>query len=410
MPGSDLRRRSRNGPIRSANWRALVGSRPRLDRGRPHLAEGVAAAEQARGGPVEDRPQLGEVVLDRGPGQGDPGGGGMVRSARAVEERAFLTCWASSATTRSQAIAPSAVGVAAHGAVGGQHEAGVGAARGTGRVEVARPPPWKRRTRDPGGEAADLGLPVAEQAGRADDQGRARRRRGSVPVQVQRDEGDGLAQSHVVGQAAAEAEAGQRGQPGQAVPLVVPQLRPRAPAAGAPAPSWPRRPAARAPSAATRRPRPGCRGAGRCPARPARCRSARRRSHGWGRRCAAAACGPCARWRGRRPSSHRAASAAVRRRRPARPSRPRSGPRRAARAASGRRRPSRDRAAGPGAAPRAAPARSPDPGPAGGGGRPGRARWSRSGPGRGCGATARRRPGRRARRPRPPAGSRGPRR
>ena len=76
---------------------------PGLDRRGPDLAEGVAAAEQPGGRPVEDRPQLGEVVLHRGAGQRDPGPrSGCARSARAVEERAFLTCCASSATTRSQ--------------------------------------------------------------------------------------------------------------------------------------------------------------------------------------------------------------------------------------------------------------------------------------------------------------------
>ena len=45
----------------------------RLDRRRPGLAEGVAAAEQPGDRPVEDRPELGQVVLDRGAGQRDPG-------------------------------------------------------------------------------------------------------------------------------------------------------------------------------------------------------------------------------------------------------------------------------------------------------------------------------------------------
>ena len=91
MPGSDLRRRSRNGPIRSGELpRPCVGLEPGLDRRGPDLAEGLPAAEQPGARPVEDRPQLGEVVLDGGAGQGDagrpgdraqrPGGGGARRS------------------------------------------------------------------------------------------------------------------------------------------------------------------------------------------------------------------------------------------------------------------------------------------------------------------------------------------
>ena len=43
-----------------------------LDRRGPDLAEGGAGPEQPRGGPVEDRPQLGQVVLDGGAGQRHP--------------------------------------------------------------------------------------------------------------------------------------------------------------------------------------------------------------------------------------------------------------------------------------------------------------------------------------------------
>ena len=47
-----------------------------LDRAGPDLAERLAAAEQAGGRPVEDRPELGQVVLDGGAGEGDPRGDG----------------------------------------------------------------------------------------------------------------------------------------------------------------------------------------------------------------------------------------------------------------------------------------------------------------------------------------------
>ena len=80
----------------------------RLDRAGPHLAEGVAAAEQARDRPVEDRPQLGEVVLDRGAGQRHAcrGWGWCAAHGRSADA-AFLTCCASSATTRSHVTAAS---------------------------------------------------------------------------------------------------------------------------------------------------------------------------------------------------------------------------------------------------------------------------------------------------------------
>ena len=42
-----------------------------LDRVAPLLAEAAVSAEQAGRGPVEDRPELGEVVLDRRTGKGD---------------------------------------------------------------------------------------------------------------------------------------------------------------------------------------------------------------------------------------------------------------------------------------------------------------------------------------------------
>ena len=94
---------------------------------------------------------------------------GIVRSSRAVAERGFLTCWASSATTRSHATPASVAASTPHRAVGGEHE------RRAGRRAPARSrrQPWKRRTGTPGGEPLDLRLPVAEQRGGADDEGRA---------------------------------------------------------------------------------------------------------------------------------------------------------------------------------------------------------------------------------------------
>jgi len=79
--------------------------------------------------------------------------------------------------------------------------------------------------RDARGEPPDLGFPVAEQRRRADHQRRPRRELSVTTVQVQRDQGDRLAESHVVCEAGAEPGAGQLGQPGHAPELVVAERR-----------------------------------------------------------------------------------------------------------------------------------------------------------------------------------------
>ena len=124
---------------------------------------------------------------------------GIDRSARAVEERAFLTCWASSATTRSQSTSASAAWSRrmVPYVVSTKPEVATSASE--------RRPPWNRRTGTPGANRADLVLPVAEQRRRADHEGRAGRA-GLDPVQVERDQGDRLAEAHVVGQAGAQPE------------------------------------------------------------------------------------------------------------------------------------------------------------------------------------------------------------
>ncbi len=154
---------------------------------------------------------------------------GIVRSALAVEERAFLTCCASSATTRSQPHL------------------------GERRVVATRMVPYVVSTnpsvdagqRAPAAvEAAHRRRPGANRAPRPPScrAGWPGRRPGSGPVapaldavQVQRDQGDRLAEAHVVGQAGAEAERGELGQPGQPVPLVVAQRRRAARRAARPA-------------------------------------------------------------------------------------------------------------------------------------------------------------------------------
>ncbi len=76
-----------------------------------------------------------------------------------------------------------------------------------------------------GGEAADLPSPVAHHAGGHDQQRGAGRGAEPLPLVLeQRDELDRLAQTHVVGEAGAEAHAIEEGQPAQARGLVGPQL------------------------------------------------------------------------------------------------------------------------------------------------------------------------------------------
>src|SRR5438067_10885938 len=72
-----------------------------------------------------------------------------------------------------------------------------------------------------GSEPSDLALPVAEQGRGADDERRAGGVGGPLAVQMQRDEGDGLAEAHVIGQAAAETEGRHAGEPAEATELVI---------------------------------------------------------------------------------------------------------------------------------------------------------------------------------------------
>ena len=149
----------------------------RLDRRGPDLAEGVAAAEQAGDRPVEDRPQLGQVVLDGRAGQGDAGGAGDGAQRAGGRGGGFLTCCASSATTSPQSTSRSRGPEASRGR--GRSAAcrrssartrsvpASAASRSSARAAVEAAHGRARR------EPLDLALPVAEQRGRADDQRRA---------------------------------------------------------------------------------------------------------------------------------------------------------------------------------------------------------------------------------------------
>ena len=94
-------------------------------------------------------------------------------------------------------------GVVAHRAVRREHEPRRRAPR---RASSARPP-WKRRTGTPGANRSISASQLPSRLpGRPRASARARAEPPSVPVQVERDQGDRLAEAHVVGQAGAEAE------------------------------------------------------------------------------------------------------------------------------------------------------------------------------------------------------------
>ena len=191
----------------------------RLDRRGPHPPEGLARAEEPRRRPVEQRPELGQLVLDGGAGQRDPGAAGD-RAERAGSRRAgVLDVLGLVGDDEVPRHGRQDLGVDPHRAVGGQHEPGLGSGEAgevAGRaVEAA--------DGDAGGERGDLGLPVSEQGGRADHQRRAGAALALGAVEGERDQRDRLAETHVVGQARAEAERGQLVEPGQALALVVAQ-------------------------------------------------------------------------------------------------------------------------------------------------------------------------------------------
>lgn len=189
-----------------------------FDRLGDHPAEMVQRTEQARRRPVQDRPQLGEPVLHRGAGQRHPRAGfdaaqrlrrrgqrilhmlGLVRSDETPLERGERFVTARYAIRREHDLPRSQI------------------------VKVARAavePAYRHRWR----ELGDLTLPVAQQRGRADHERRTGGERLAMQVQVQRDQLDRLAQSHVVGEAGAQPELGHLDEPGEARALIRAQYR-----------------------------------------------------------------------------------------------------------------------------------------------------------------------------------------
>ena len=194
---------------------------PGLDRTGPDLAEGLTAAEQAGGRPVEDRPELGQVVLDRRAGQGDA----RRRRHRTQGAGRGRPCVLDVLSLVGDDQAPGDRGqgarIAPDRAVGGEDEAGVGGGVGRGEVGERASAAVEAADLDTRGEAADLCLPVSEQGGWTDHQGRAGA--GSGAMEMEGDQGDRLAQPHVVGQAGTEAERGDPLEPREALALVVAQ-------------------------------------------------------------------------------------------------------------------------------------------------------------------------------------------
>ncbi len=194
----------------------LAGVAARLDRARPGVAELLVRPEEPRRGPVEDRPQLGEVVLDRRAGQRQArlGGDAADRLSRArVRVLDVLRL-----VGDDQAPARLVLGQLDR----------VGAHRGVRRdeepvVDAVEPPlgPVIAAYVDARREPLDLALPVAQHGGRAHHERRRRGDRGAL--QVQGDQHDGLAEAHVVGEDAAESEVDELRHPAQALQLVVAQ-------------------------------------------------------------------------------------------------------------------------------------------------------------------------------------------
>ena len=186
------------------------------------MAELLARPEHARVDPVEDRPQLRQAVLHRRAGEGDAlagaqlahgagrSGGRVLDELRLVEHDGRpgdlgedVEVAGEQAVGRDDEIA---------GREHGRRLAAVVAVGAVALGAVVDGDGHRRR------EAAGLGLPVVDDRERADDEVRAR----SVDEVGER--GRRLAEPHVVGEAAAEAEAVEESQPAEAAALVGPQL------------------------------------------------------------------------------------------------------------------------------------------------------------------------------------------
>ncbi len=143
MPGSDLRRRSRNGPIRSANWRVLVSCTP-ASIGLAHTRRNAWRLPSSPGITQSSTDHSSVRLFSIGvPVSATRTSLGTLRSALAVPERAFFTCWASSATTMSQPTCASASWLT-------RMVPYVVSTNPLSSPSSVRPSPWKRRVSTPG--------------------------------------------------------------------------------------------------------------------------------------------------------------------------------------------------------------------------------------------------------------------
>ena len=149
-----------------------------LDRDRVPLPEPLGRPEQARVGEVHDRPQLGQPVLHRRPGQRDPGRGGQRADRPGLLGGVVLD------VLRLVADHPGPVHLAERGLVPGGHAVGgddqVGASA-SGRGERLAVQPVRAVVHvhpEVRGEPRRLALPVADQRHRAHQQRGARPRAG----------------------------------------------------------------------------------------------------------------------------------------------------------------------------------------------------------------------------------------
>ena len=213
MPGSDFLRRRRKGRTRRASRSTASSSSP-FSTARACRARKDFSGPSRPGVVQSSSAHSSERLFSTGvPVSATRAGVGIVRSAFAVAEYGFLTCCASSATTMPQVRArPASAAV-------DRIVPYVVRTKPPSRSSRLRSGPWKRRTGTPGAKRviSRCQLPSRE----AGQTTRVGSRPG--PLQVQGDDGDRLAEAHVVGQAAAEAEGGHEVQPGQAPELVVAQ-------------------------------------------------------------------------------------------------------------------------------------------------------------------------------------------
>ena len=224
-----------NGRVSDAQlFRRFLVAEP-LDRDDEALPERRRRSEQCRVEDLHDRPQLAQVVLDRGAGErhlarGRQGANGLgLLGLGVLHVLGLVEHDAPPGHLGQDGLVPGRQGV------GGDHDVGClgqlleGRFPGPGRAVV-------HHHRELGGEALGFPRPVAGHRRRADDEGRAARRplpfsrvRGAVAVLVleESQHGCGLPQAHVIGQAGTEPETLQHLQPGHATLLVGTQLADR---------------------------------------------------------------------------------------------------------------------------------------------------------------------------------------